>query len=159
MNTIELQHSVEQFLFLEASYMDNRDYDRWMSLWDDEPLYWVPCNTDDMDPTRQISLIYDRRGQMEQRIKRMKSQFAHAQNPKSRLMRVVSNIVIEEVTPQSLAVSSAFVIGETRLDVQTVWIGRSLHTLTRTGEEFRIKQKKVLLLNNASPLGNLQFLL
>jgi 3-phenylpropionate/cinnamic acid dioxygenase small subunit len=152
-------HDVEQFLFREASYMDNHDYERWLALWDTDPLYWVPCNNDDVDPMAQISIIYDRREQLEQRVKRMKGHLAHAQSPRSRLMRVVSNVQILGATPNQISVSSAFVVGESRLDVQTVWIGRSIHTLTRRGGDFLMKQKKVLLLNNASPLGNLQFLI
>ena len=159
MSDRELQHRVEQFLFREARYMDNHEYDRWLALWDADPVYWVPCNADDVDPTRQISIIYDRREQLEQRIRRMKSQYAHAQNPKSRLMRAVCNIEITDITPAELRVISTFVVGELRLDVRTTWMGRSLHTLLPRGEQFHIKQKKVLLLNNGSPLGNLQFLI
>jgi 3-phenylpropionate/cinnamic acid dioxygenase small subunit len=155
----DLLRRVEQFIFHEAECMDRCDYDNWIGLWDEDILYWAPCNDEDMDPSRQISLIYDRREQLEQRIRRMKSHLAHAQNPKSRVMRVVSNIRIREVNAADILVSSSFVVGELRLDLQTVWIGRSLHTLRPRADDFRIKQKKVFLLNNASPLGNLQFLI
>lgn len=153
-----LRH-VEQFIFREAECMDQHDYDAWIGLWDQDLLYWAPCNDRDEDPSRQISLIYDHREQLEQRIRRMKSHLAHAQSPKPRLMRVVSNIRITEVEADELVVASSFVVGELRLDIQTVWIGRSLHTLRQQANDFRIKQKKVFLLNNASLLGNLQFLI
>lgn len=155
----ELQRRVEHFVFREAECMDQHEYDKWMALWDEDLLYWAPCHDVDLDPSRQISLIYDRREQLEQRIKRMKSNLAHAQNPKSRLMRVVSNIQIKQSSSTEILASSSFVIGELRLDVQSVWFGRSLHSLRPQGDDFRIRQKKVFLLNNASPLGNLQFLI
>src|SRR5581483_7317320 len=90
----ELRRAVEEFLYLEAELMDSHQYDRWMELWDEEALYWVPCNADQIDPERQVSLIYEHREQIEDRLFRLKGRHAHAQRPKSRLMRVVSNIRI-----------------------------------------------------------------
>jgi 3-phenylpropionate/cinnamic acid dioxygenase small subunit len=156
---LEILRNVEQFLFLEADCLDRHAYDEWLDLWDDDPLYWVPCNDDDTDPGERISLIYERRQQIEQRIRRLAGKHAHAQDPKSRLMRVVSNVRIHESTEAQVLAASAFVLGEIRRDRQVVWFGRNLHTLTRHGDGFRMKQKKVLLLNNDSPMGNLQFLI
>ena len=154
-----LLRSVEQFLFLEADCMDRHAYAEWLALWDEDPLYWVPCNADDADPTKRISLIYDRREQIEQRIRRLEGRHAHAQDPRSRLTRVVSNVRINEATGAEVVAASNFVLGELRMDSQVTWFGRNLHTLTRHGDGFRMKQKKVVLLNNDSPMGNLQFLI
>ena len=52
---------VESFLYQEALFMDEHRFDEWLSLWDDPAQYWVPCNADDIDPTRRVSLIYDDR--------------------------------------------------------------------------------------------------
>ncbi|HVN28357.1 MAG TPA: hypothetical protein VMT64_07715, partial [Candidatus Binataceae bacterium] len=60
---------------------------------------------------------------------------------------------------QQVKVSSHFVLGEVRLDRQTVWIGRSLHTLIQRPGGFKMREKKVELLNNDSPMGNLTFLI
>jgi len=153
-----LLRSVEQFLFLEADFMDRHAYAEWLALWDEDPLYWVPCNADDTDPTKRISLIYDRREQIEQRIRRLEGRHAHAQDPRSRLTRVISNVRIHEASGAEVVAASNFVLGELRMDSQVMWFGRNLHTLTRHGDGFRMKQKKVMLLNNDSPMGNLQFL-
>ncbi len=155
----ELRRAVEEFLYLEAELMDSHQYDRWLELWDEEALYWVPCNADQIDPERQVSLIYEHRDQIEDRLFRLKGRHAHAQRPKSRLMRVVSNIRILAHDAHQVKVSSHFVLGEVRLDRQTVWIGRSLHTLVNRAGGFRMREKKVELLNNDSPMGNLTFLI
>lgn len=154
-----LLRSVEQFLFLEADCMDRHAYTEWLALWDEDPLYWVPCNADDTDPTKRISLIYDRREQIEQRIRRLEGRHAHAQDPRSRLTRIISNVRIHEASGAEVVAASNFVLGELRMDSQVTWFGRNLHTLTRHGDGFRMKQKKVVLLNNDSPMGNLQFLI
>src|SRR5215472_6982564 len=87
---------VEQFLFHEALLMDEHRFDEWLALWDDDALYWVPTGRDDLNPDREISLIYDDRIRLELRIARLKSGFAHAQDPRSRMRRLLSNISIEE---------------------------------------------------------------
>ena len=153
-----LVRRVEQFLFREADCLDRHAYDEWLALWAEDLLYWVPCNADAADPQRRISLVYDRREQLLQRIARLQGKHAHAQDPKSRLVRVVSNVEIRECAADRVVAASAFVLGEMRRDNQIVWLGRSLHTLSRRGDGFLIQQKKVLLLNNDSRMGNLQFL-
>ncbi|MDT5265984.1 MAG: hypothetical protein QOI90_2610, partial [Mycobacterium sp.] len=50
---------VEQFLYREARFADESDYDSWEALWTDDALYWVPAGDDGADPMEQMSMIYD----------------------------------------------------------------------------------------------------
>ncbi|MGH7905624.1 MAG: aromatic-ring-hydroxylating dioxygenase subunit beta, partial [Candidatus Binataceae bacterium] len=155
----ELRREIEDFLYAEADFMDSHQYDRWFGLWDEEALYWVPCNADEIDPNTQVSLIYEHREQIEDRLSRLKGRHAHAQNPKSRLMRVISNIRIADGGAGRIAVTSQFILGEVRLDRQVIWFGRSSHLLARAADGLKMREKKVVLLNNDSPIGNLTFLI
>ena len=150
---------IAQFLYREARLMDSHDYDGWFALWDEELLYWVPCNDDDIDPKRSVSIIYDRRPQLENRLFRLKGKHAFAQQPKSRLMRVVSNIEVERDDADGILVWSIFTLGDWRSDQQTVWFGRNRHLLRRTGDGLRMREKKVLLLNNDGAINNMTFLI
>jgi 3-phenylpropionate/cinnamic acid dioxygenase small subunit len=68
--------AIERFLFHEARLMDEHRYDEWLALWAiDDAIYWIPANADDIDPTRNVSIIYDRRGQLRNRIKRLKRRY------------------------------------------------------------------------------------
>lgn len=155
---IDLLKAVEQFVYHEARCMDEHRYDDWLSLWEQEMLYWVPCDNADDDPRRAVSIIHDRRAQLEQRITRLKGRYAFAQQPHTRLLRVVSNVQIEGDAGESLVAGSTFTLGDWRSDRQTVWFGRNRHVLVRHGDGFRMREKKVLLLNNSGALGNLTFL-
>ena len=62
------RQQVEQFLYYEAQIMDEHRYDEWLALWSDDALYWVPAGRDNIDPKREISLIYDDRVRLETRI-------------------------------------------------------------------------------------------
>src|SRR5712692_5476267 len=53
------RHKVESFLYREARLMDEHAYDEWLALWTDDALYWVPCNEDDIDPERHVSIVYE----------------------------------------------------------------------------------------------------
>jgi benzoate/toluate 1,2-dioxygenase beta subunit len=153
------QSKVESFLYREARLMDENAYDEWLSLWTDDALYWVPCNRDDSDPAREISAVYDDRARLQTRIDRLKSGVAFAQEPKSRMRRLISNIEIEDAGNGDLIVSSNFMLVELRRSKQDVFAGRTIHRLRPEGDSFRISHKKVLLVNNDEVIENLTFLI
>jgi 3-phenylpropionate/cinnamic acid dioxygenase small subunit len=153
------QSKVESFLYREARLMDESAYDEWLSLWTDDALYWVPCNRDDSDPAREISAVYDDRARLQTRIDRLKSGVAFAQEPKSRMRRLISNIEIEDAGDGDLMVSSNFILVELRRSKQDVFAGRTIHRLRPEGDSFRISHKKVLLVNNDEVIDNLTFLI
>jgi len=153
------RQQVERFLYDEAQLMDEYRYDEWLALWTDDALYWVPTGRDDIDPQREISLIYDDRVRLQTRISRLKSGFAHAQEPKSRMRRVVSNIVIEEAENGEIITSSNFMLAELRRGKQDIFAGRTIHRLRPYNGSFQLVSKKVLLVNNDEPIDNLTFLI
>jgi benzoate/toluate 1,2-dioxygenase subunit beta len=150
--------AVERFLYHEARLMDAHRLDEWLALWDDDATYWVPCNDDDSDPARNVSVIYDRRGQLRNRIQRIKETlWLKEQAP--RLRRIVGNVEVESESGEELVVGSNFILAELHRHRQTLWAGNTIHRLIAQGESFRIKYKKVVLLNNDEPLPNLLFLI
>jgi 3-phenylpropionate/cinnamic acid dioxygenase small subunit len=155
-----LLREVEEFLYREADLADNHRYDEWLALWTKDARYWAPVNEEQVDPKRQISLIYDDWEKLDERIFRLKGRHAHAQNPRSRLLRVVSNVqLVDFDAARGGIVTSRFVLGEVRLDRQTLWIGKARYALVRDGDQFKMKEKFVYLLNNDTPLSNLTFLI
>ena len=151
--------SVERFLFKEARLMDEHAYDEWLSLWAPSALYWVPCNDDDADPRRQVSIIYDDRAALEARIDRLKSGAAFAQDPKSRMRRLVSNVETEDGDDGDTVAYSNFDLTEVRRGERRTIAGRTMYRLRRRGDDFEIVQKKVMLVDNDEPIRNLTFLL
>jgi 3-phenylpropionate/cinnamic acid dioxygenase small subunit len=151
--------AVESFLFREARLMDEHRFDEWLSLWSDPAQYWVPCNEDDIDPTRQVSIIYDDRLRLEQRVDRLKSGSVQALDPKPRMRRVISNIEVGAVEGGELTVQSNFILCIARGESQQLWAGRTVHTLLRISDGFRLARKKVLLINNDQEMPLLQFLI
>ena len=150
--------AIEQFLYREARLMDEGKYREWLSLWTDDAIYWVPCSDDDTDPRRDVSLIYDNRERLVQRVDRLLSGTVLALDPKPLMRRVVSNIEIEAAAGNDLTVASNFILAHARWDTQQIWAGRSLHRLRRDGATFKIVFKKVMLVNAEQEIPLLQFI-
>lgn len=152
------RHEIESFLYLEARLMDENRYDEWLALWTDDALYYVPCNRDDADPMREVAIIYDDRTRLEDRIEQLKSGERWSQEPKSRMRRLISNVEVEEGESGEITVYSNFNLTELRRGKQDTFAGRTIHTLRREGDSFKIAAKKVLLVNNDDVIDNLTFL-
>ena len=153
------RQQVEQFIYYEAQLADEHRYDEWLALWTEDARYWAPSGRDEIDPQREISLIYDDWVRLQVRIARLKSGFAHAQEPKSRMRRLVSNIVIEEEKNGEITAHSNFLLAELRRGKQDIFAGRTMHRLRPQGDSFKIVAKKVLLINNDEYIDNLTFLI
>lgn len=150
---------VEAFLYREARLADESHYAEWLTLWTDDAIYWLPANKDDYDPHRHVSIIYDDRSRLQDRVDRLASGSAWAQEPKSRLRRVISNIEIEAgSSAEEVLVRSNFVLGELRRGRQTTYYAAQIHRLRRLPEGLRMAFKKVMLINNDEPINNLSFL-
>ena len=139
--------------------MDENRYREWFTLWDKDACYWVPCNEDDIDPTRQVSIIYDDWERIEQRVERLMSGSVLAQDPKPRMRRVVSNIEVEEGSADEIVTYSNFQLTLAKGESQQIWAGRSVHKLRRASQSFKIFYKKVLLVNADQEMPLLQFLI
>jgi 3-phenylpropionate/cinnamic acid dioxygenase small subunit len=149
---------VEQFVFREARLQDEHEYDAWEALWTDDGVYWVPCGADDVDPNRSMSIIYDNRARIATRIKQLHTGKRHAQLPRSRLRRLVSNVELLEETADGFHATANFVIFESRAARSQIWAGRSEYHLRRTDEGLKMASKKVLLVDADRPLHTLAFL-
>lgn len=150
--------AVEQFLYREARLADEHDYDAWEALWTDDALYWVPAGDDDIDPMTRMSVIHDNRNRISTRIKQLKTGRRHAQVPRSRLRRLVSNVEILHADGD-LTVGANFVLVESRERGTHTWAGCYTYRLRVVDGELRMASKKVALVDNARVLPTLAFLI
>ena len=155
---------VEQFLYREARHADESDYDAWEALWTDDALYWVPAGSADIDPIRQMSVIYDNRSRIATRLKQIRTGKRYAQSPPSNLRRLLSNIEFLGGRANSsggvdLEVSANFMVLESRARGTHLWGGRVTYRLRRQDDELRLAYKKVVLVDNDRPIPTLGFLI
>lgn len=150
---------VTDFIYREALYQDDHRYDDWEALWTDDGVYWIPANGDDIDPEKQMSIVYDNRSRIALRIRQLHTGKRHAQAPRSRVRRVVSNIQIGETGPGGLQVFCNSLVFESALRADTLWSARTEYWLRDIGGDFRMSRKNVFLTNNDQALFTLAFLI
>jgi 3-phenylpropionate/cinnamic acid dioxygenase small subunit len=152
---------VEDFLYREARLLDSSRFEEWLDLFTDDALYWVPAGSDDIDPGRHVSIIHDNKAAMATRIKRLRSGFAFAQDPASRVHRLISNVEFKshEDHPDILEVSCMMLLVELARKRQTIHSARCEFTLDRSESSWRIRRKKVNLLRNGEVLESTPFLI
>lgn len=154
---------VEQFLYREARYADESDYDAWEALWTDDALYWVPLASTD-DPSSTMSVIYDNRSRIATRLKQVRTGKRYAQSPPSNLRRLLSNIEFLGGRANSsgsadLEVAANFLVLESRARGNHLWGGRATYRLRPHDKGLRMAYKKVVLVDNDRPLPTLGFLI
>ena len=86
--------TIEQFVYREAGLFDARHFEDWLELFAEDACYWVPAGHDDIDPTHP-RVDHPRRRRQACRTRRP-PQFgnAYAQEPASRIHRLVSNVEV-----------------------------------------------------------------
>jgi benzoate/toluate 1,2-dioxygenase beta subunit len=140
---------IEEFLIHEARLLDQRRFRDWMELFTDDGTYWVPAVPDQESPFDQASLFYDDRGLMRTRIERLEHPRIHVQTPPSRTAHLVGSTLIESIdeATRECLVGSTVIMVEYRDEQQRIFAGRQHHRLRREGDQLRIVQKRVNLIN------------
>ena len=133
-------------------------FEAWLDLFTDDAIYWVPQG-DAEDPVHEVSIIYDDRRRMHERVLRLASGFAYSQDPPSTTCHLVGNVLARPGDDGELLVTSKLLISEVRRGVQSIYAGRVEHRLVGDGDDLRIRRKTVRLANSDVPLGNVTFLI
>jgi 3-phenylpropionate/cinnamic acid dioxygenase small subunit len=144
------------FLFHEAELLDEHRFEDWLHLFTDDARYWVPQGHE--DPGRQLSLVYDDRSRMLERVARLSGGFAYAQQPLARTVHLIGNVRVSQVGEHTLVRSNCVVTAHRR-GHGDLFSGAQEHHLRRSDDGLRIAAKTVRLAAREQSLGNLTFLL
>lgn len=152
-------HRVQQFLHFEARLLDERRLWEWLELFDPDARYWVPMAWGQTDPVEHVSLCYEDVDLLKMRIRRLEHEGTASQLPPSRSCHLITNTTIDRLAPDDGEVwtRSAFTMVEYRRDEQRWFAGFCRHQLREEGDSFRIRHKRVDLLDCDSDAGHLRF--
>ncbi len=139
----------------EARLLDQLRFDEWLAMYAPECIYWVPGTPEAGDPRREIAISFDDRRRMEDRIYRLRTGYAWSQAPKSRTVRMVSNVEVF-ATEESAArmVRSNFLISEFRVDGTRFLSGWCGHRFVEHGARWQIEVRQVNLIDCDQNLRN-----
>lgn len=141
------------FLYREARYLDDREWDQWLEMYDTAVEYWMPAWDDDdqltEDPHSQISLIYyPNRNGLEDRIFRLKTERSSASMPEPRTNHMLSNVEVLAERGQEIDVRYNFHTLSHRYKTTDHFFGVVYVTLVEAEGGYLIRRKKIVLKND-----------
>jgi len=137
----------------EARLLDQLDFDPWLAMYAPECLYWVPATPERGDPRREVAISFDDRRRMEDRIFRLRTGYAWSQAPKSRTVRMISNVEVFAAGAARM-VRSNFLISEFRPDGVRFLSGWCGHRFVEAGARWLIAVRQVNLIDCDQNLRN-----
>lgn len=149
--------AVERFLYLEARLLDQRRYAEWEDLWADDGRYEIPLPPDESGSAQALAIVSDDRNLIGQRVARLQTGEAHVQDPPSRAVRAVSNVLVSE-SDEGIRAFSSLIAAEFRRRT-TLWAGEVEHSLRRVGDSYEIRRKTIRLVNAGDNIPALGFIL
>ena len=137
-------------LYREARYLDDRDWDSWLAMYDEQCTFWMPAWDDNgeltEDPQSEISLIwYGRRAGLEDRVFRIRTERSSATIPDTRTSHNITNIEVMERSEGTIKLRFNWHTMSVRYDHTDHFCGTSYYTLDVSGETPLITYKKVVL--------------
>ncbi len=153
-----LQHEVEQFLFHEAALLDARRFDEWLEQFTDNAIYLSPIVPIHQAPQaipleHGFGIFNEDRRFLELRIARLKTRYAHAEQPPSRTRHLLSNVRISAATnKKDLEVAANFIVFQSRLeDTEAFFVGAREDSLIQTDTGWRIACRRILFDHRTLP--------
>jgi benzoate/toluate 1,2-dioxygenase beta subunit len=145
---------VTQFLYREARFLDDKEWENWLTLYHPEVDFWMPSWDDDDklvdDPQTEVSLIwYGHKGGLEDRVFRIKTERSSATSlPEPRTSHNISNVEILSQTDGECRLRFNWVTLSFRYKTIDTYFGTSFYTLDTSGAQPLIKRKKIVLKND-----------
>lgn len=145
-------NEIERVLYNEADCLDRADLDSWIEMYTDDGTYWMPAAEGQEDPHNHISIMYDDRLLMEIRRRNFGHPASASMEHKLRCSHIISNIRVGEHDQETgdCIVTSNFLALMMWKD-KRMFGGRYTHHLKRTDGGYRIRHKRVDLIDCDAP--------
>jgi 3-phenylpropionate/cinnamic acid dioxygenase small subunit len=167
-----LGQEIADFLYREAELLDERRYREWLDLLADDIRYWMPMRRnvkfgeDEREFTRadsDINWFDEGKDTLVRRVKQIETGIHWAEEPRSRLSHLVTNVQLQGAepsfaAPQQVSVTSRFLIYRNRVQTETdILVGRREDSLRRNGAGWLLARRKIILDQNVLLSKNLTF--
>jgi p-cumate 2,3-dioxygenase subunit beta len=152
---------IEQFLFREATLLDEWRLEEWLALIAPEGRYLVPpLDASGEDPRSTLFLINDDRRTLASRVRQLLSGTAWSENPRSRTRRLVTNVRLVEASREEARIGANFAVWRFQHEQTDVYVGRYEHVLVRGASGLLFRERRAMLdLEALRPHGKLSFIL
>jgi 3-phenylpropionate/cinnamic acid dioxygenase small subunit len=166
----DVSREVEQFLYREARLLDERRFREWLELLTDDVRYWMGSRRNRyprsskaiaiLDPDRyvendltqegELAILEETKQTLSQRVARLDTGMAWAEDPPSRSRHLITNIEVEPGdAANEVKVYSNFMVYRSRAETeQDFYVGARRDLLRRVAGSWKIADRKIILDQN-----------
>ena len=154
----EARQELVQFTYAEAALLDAGRLDEWYELFTDDGIYWVPLTREQPDGINYTSLFYEDRLLLRVRIERLKNGRPFSQQPPSYCQHILQQPQLEPGGSDATGwiTCTPFIYVESQADTQLILAGVSRLHVVRAGGGWRLRLKKVELINREAAHTSIQ---
>ena len=150
--TTELRAQIEEMMIEEYWLLDDNRFEDWLALMTDDIHYWAPVRENlgrDEEDFYQPHLMMhfdDDRATMGLRVARLRTGYAHAEEPPSRRRHFVSNVkILDASSPENVRVASNFIIFRSRTGLEEhLFVGSRRDQWVQTPDGWRLCERMIL---------------
>lgn len=150
-----LQYELEQFLYSEADLLDGGLFDEWLELLAPDIRYWAPVRANrlfrerdkEISPPGESAYFDENRAELAQRVERLHTRMAWAEDPPSRTRHLVTNVRVSPAgTGPEYQVASNFYVYRTRLERDIdMWVGKRADVIRRVEDgRYQIARRTII---------------
>ncbi len=162
MQTSEALAIGTQLLCLQGRLLDEQRWDDWLNLFRENCEYWVPAWVSETrlteQPDSEVSLIYyDLRSRLADRVWRVGSGQSVANDPMPRTCHTVSNVAVDEASPDAIRLFSCFRVDYHVNKQSYAFFGHYHHQLVSAEKNpanptgWQVQKQKIILMNDYIP--------
>ncbi len=151
------ERELAQFIYREASLLDQARYGEWLELFANDGQYWMPLSPGQTDTKLHASLMLEDKLLLGIRIERLAGARTYSQQPPSRCHHLLQQpeVLSQDDEAGRYQLRTSFHYVETRKDDQFLLAGWATHDLVRVDGALRIALKRVDLVNCDAAFGNI----
>lgn len=165
-----LHREIEAFFHAEADLLDERRFAEWVELFTDDVRYWAPLvhnvqfRRDSTELSREgidNAWIDEDKRTLVQRVQQMATGIHWAEEPRSRISHLVTNIRVVRALPDAtdageVTTRCRFLVYRNRMEDETeILVGKRVDTLRRVDDGWRISRREIYLDQNVLLAKNL----
>jgi len=149
-----------ELLIREARLLDEGKFEDWLELMTSDCLYWAPATPGGGVPSREVTIAFDDRRRLEDRIARLRTGYAYSQIPPSRTRRMLTNFEAYSGDGDiDLRIRSNFAIHEFRKGIHRTLVGWYGHSLRKKEGAWKIVRKQINLIDPEQGHENMTLML
>ncbi len=149
----------ESILYAENRFADELQLENWLDCYDEECIYWIPSINSMSDPRREVTLEFQDRRRLEDRVARIQTGFAYSMIPPIRTRHLLSNIEFWYGTDKQILARANFLIDALVKERHRILSGWCGYVLKNYGNNWLITVKQINLIDADLPQENNTFFL